>query len=363
MKPMNWKRHQAEYIRSPRFANYGMFAEKRPVKVDCSLGINPGGFPLKSETLTLPVTDCFKYPHKTDNLKDYICSRWSGVNPEEIVLGTGSEGILNNLGRILGGGNVKLLGVVPQFIPALMEFAACGVTIETLPLTQDAFDVDVGQIIQALTPETTVVYLDNPHNPTGSALPRAEVEKLAQACAEKGVLLIVDEAYGDFVPDEESALHLKGRNLICLRSFSKGCGMAGLRVGYGVIRDEELRRCYAELSLSYAVSDLSIAVTLTALEDLDIPAVRENVMLLKKKVMDFIKGYPDFSIAATYPSTPIFLLTWKKGGNLYDKLMEVGIQTEAGHFFCLEDNSVRLRTPQLSQIDEFCRLWEKAFGR
>lgn len=357
----NWKKTQPEYVREPRFGNYGMFVETRPVKVDCSLGVNPQGNLFGSETLELPVSELFMYPRGMEALKKHIRSRWPVVGDEEIVWDTGSEGVISRLARVMGK-SAEIQGLLPQFLPGLAEFSSVGAAVSTMKLRPDRFEVSLEDLIARLSDRTTLLYLDNPHNPTGSVLSLGEIDTLAEACARHGILLLADEAYGDFLPEEESALNLKRDNIVCVRSFSKGCGMAGLRIGYAVIRDPELRRSYYSLGTAYPVSEASAAIASRFLPLLRLNAMRREVRKLKQQLLDFLGRYDAFSIAKTHPATPILLLTWKEGGNLYEKLMDGGIQTEAGHFFKLGDESVRLRTPRHDQFEEFCDCWRSLFG-
>ncbi len=367
MKNAIWKNTLAPYIKTPAFISYGAFEEKRPVRVDCSLGINPLPQLHGGALLSLDAAEYGGYPkggaHGNKALAEYLGKRWAKVDPATICFGAGSQGTISSLSRILGGANSTILGIIPQFIPALLEFATAGAHLETISLEGASYKIYVDNLIQALKPSTTVVYLDNPHNPTGQVVPLAEIARLAEACLANGSLLIVDEAYGDFLDDSASALNLTHENIICMRSFSKGCGLAGLRVGYIVIRDEELRGYYKELGLHFSASAAAANIAAELLPKLDLKAMRSKVAKLKQEVLAFIGKYPEFSVAETSEATPIFLVTWAQEANLYDALMEVGIQTEPGMFFAMEgQRSVRLRAPMQEQLVEFCELWDKRFG-
>ena len=368
MKNAIWKKSLAPYIKNPAFASYGAFEEKRPVKVDCSLGINPLPNLYNDTVLTISASDYGCYPkggaHGNALLAEYLGKRWPKVQAQNICFGAGSQGTISSLSRILGASKTKVLGLLPQFIPALLEFATAGATIATVPLQAPDYNVSADLLIQNLQADTTVVYLDNPHNPTGQMLALSEIAKLADACLSNGSLLIVDEAYGDFVDDANSALNLEHENLICMRSFSKGCGLAGLRIGYIVIRSPELLHYYRELGLHFSASAASADMAARLVPSLDLVQMRSKVGVLKKQVLSFIGKYRNFSVAKTSATTPIFLLTWQQQENLYDALMEVGIQTEPCFFFAMQgNNSVRLRTPMQEQLPEFYKLWEQRFGK
>ncbi|MDR2825494.1 MAG: aminotransferase class I/II-fold pyridoxal phosphate-dependent enzyme [Deltaproteobacteria bacterium] len=380
MKELNWKKQQAGYIKKPLFVSYGAFEEKRPVLVDCSFGVNPleglysrnillqtGAAAAHSpDADIIPLAPYAMYPaggaHGNKKMAAFIASRWPAVKPEDLCFAGGSQGCISSLSRILGGSRNKIQGYIPTFIPGLLEFAAVGARVEITRLSAPDYAVSAGLLLGFLQDDTTALYLDNPNNPTGHVLPVAEIAVLAKACADRGVLLIVDEAYSDFIDDANSALNLEDRNIICLRSVSKGCGFAGLRVGYIVIRDPELRHFYYELGLHFSCSALSADVAATLLPELDLPSMRKELAALKKKTLDFIRSCAGFTVAETAASTPIMLVSSNKTASLYDALMEDGIQTEPGKFFDLGDEAVRLRVPAPSKFELFCKQWKKAFA-
>ena len=94
---------------------------------------------------------------------------------------------------------------------------------------------------QQLKQLSSFVYIDNPNNPTGQFLSNAELERIISKCEEMKVYAIIDEAYADFIPREESAVMLgpKYSHMISVRTFSKGFGLAGARAGY-IITNKEL---------------------------------------------------------------------------------------------------------------------------
>jgi histidinol-phosphate aminotransferase len=111
-----------------------------------------------------------------------------------------------------------------------------GLKLRKVPLAGD-HQVDLGALHDAVTPETRSVILSNPNNPTGTYLTFDEVCSFAEDLPE-GVLLILDEAYQEFVSDPayrgSHTLALEMPNVVVARTFSKAHGLAGLRVGYGL---------------------------------------------------------------------------------------------------------------------------------
>ncbi|MDR2946443.1 MAG: aminotransferase class I/II-fold pyridoxal phosphate-dependent enzyme [Candidatus Adiutrix sp.] len=367
MPNLNWTRHMAEYVRNPQFPNYGASADPRPVLVDCSLGVNPLKLYPDAEPVKMYASQYAEYPggHNVQALGEYVQSRFPTVNPEDLCFGAGSEGVLSSLGRTLGGSGVLVKAFKPTFLPALVEFASAGARVETLELDAP-FKIDIDRMIAALDSGTTLVYIDNPNNPTGQVLPLSELDRLAQACRERGILLLVDEAYADFVDDANSAFGLTYDNVICTRSFSKGCGLAGARVGYLLIRDRELLRHYQEVGALFTCSKAASDLAERVLPSLSLAHMRQGVKALKKAVLEFLSGYPQFTMGATSEDTSILFLVWEKeDGDLYDELMDAGIMTESGVYFALTGggrNCVRLRVPPQEQLEQFKELWQRKFG-
>jgi histidinol-phosphate aminotransferase len=111
-----------------------------------------------------------------------------------------------------------------------------GATPVRVPLTDHRYDVE--RILAAIGERTKIVYLCNPNNPTGTMIPRADVEAYFARVPEH-VLTVLDEAYFEYIaePDYPDGIeeHVKaGRDVLVLRTFSKIYGLAGLRVGYGI---------------------------------------------------------------------------------------------------------------------------------
>lgn len=156
-----------------------------------------------------------------------------GLDPALVVCGTGSDELLNLAAQGFAGAGDEVLFSRHSF--AVYDIAArrCGATPVEAPDT--AFTADVDALLAAVTPRTRVVFLANPNNPTGSWLPPAEVARL-HAGLPQDVLLVVDEAYGEYVAPEyqTAALELAARhgNVLVTRTFSKIYGLAAERIGW-----------------------------------------------------------------------------------------------------------------------------------
>ncbi|MQA13460.1 MAG: histidinol-phosphate transaminase [Pseudonocardiaceae bacterium] len=146
---------------------------------------------------------------------------------------------------------------------------------------------DLDAMLAAITPDTRLVFVCNPNNPTGTAVRRAELERFLDAVPD-GVLVALDEAYREFVSDSDVPdgveLALDRDNLAVLRTFSKAYGLAGLRVGYCVASEpvaEALRKVYVPFSVN-SVAQAAALASLDAADEMlarcgDIAVERDRV--------------------------------------------------------------------------------------
>ena len=147
-----------------------------------------------------------------------------------------------------------------------------------------------------------------------------------------------------------------------VRSFSKGWGLAGLRVGYGVVRDPQLREVLGWSTPPFEVSVLGTELACEALKDRDFPArSRAAVAFLKREVLKVLGGVPGLRTAATDPEVPLLLgVAEDPGEDLYETFLRRGIRTESGRAYPgLGARAVRLRVPREGDLARFRELWEE----
>ena len=132
-------------------------------------------------------------------------------------------------------------GGVTRFITSYRDRMGAEVTLKRIPTTAD-FKHDLDAMLDAVTPDTTLVIITNPNNPTGTIVPQADIERFVAAVPDH-VMVLIDEAYIHSVREpgygDSVALAQRYKNVVVSRTFSKIFGLAGLRVGYAVA-DAEL---------------------------------------------------------------------------------------------------------------------------
>ena len=195
------------------------------------------------------------------------------LQPDQVVLADGSTALLDLLGRILLAPGLNAITSERSFIVYPIATRSAGGKLITVPMKNDGFDLDA--IAAAINPDTRLIFIANPNNPTGTLLEAAAVDRFLDRVPEH-VLVVLDEAYCDFASDFARARGLdyshsldyvrQKRNVIVLRTFSKCHGLAGLRLGYG-FGCPELLQYIACVRTAFSVSALAEAAGLAALED------------------------------------------------------------------------------------------------
>ena len=224
-----------------------------------------------------------------------------GLKPNEIMLSNGTdEGIKLILETYMDRGDEMILPM-PSF--AMFKFYAqrIGIVINEILYNEDlTFPTD--RVLKAITPNTRLVVLVNPNNPTATEIPQNEVETIVQAS--QHALVLIDEAYYDFANDNSLNLLQKYDNIILLRTFSKSIGLAGLRIGMAISRPSTIQ-VLKKSSSPYNVSALACHMAAAALEDREyalsyISKVKASRTMVSKQLTDW--GFK------VYPSSANFLL-------------------------------------------------------
>ncbi|MDH3668732.1 MAG: aminotransferase class I/II-fold pyridoxal phosphate-dependent enzyme [Paracoccaceae bacterium] len=156
-----------------------------------------------------------------------------GLDPALILCGAGSMELIQALGLAYLHRGVRALSTAHGYLYFRTVAQLAGATLDLAPETE--FTVDVDELLAAVRPETAMVFVANPGNPTGTRIPRDEIVRLREALPDS-VMLVIDEAYGEFAdaPGEQVFDLVARGDTVVLRTFSKVYGLAGMRVGWGV---------------------------------------------------------------------------------------------------------------------------------
>ncbi len=205
---------------------------------------NPiGPSPKALEAIRAVLGELHRYPDGSSwTLRHKIAAKHK-VSPEQIFMGSGSCEILNLLVYLFLRPGMNAVIAEHSFVIYQLAIAASGGAAKVVPLREDyVFDLDA--MAAAIDERTALVFLGNPNNPTGRIYRKAEWRRFLERVPER-VVIVADEAYFEFVRDPDYPDSLQDHNgrrlLVTLRTFSKIFGLAGLRVGYAVAREDIVR--------------------------------------------------------------------------------------------------------------------------
>ncbi|WP_166143253.1 histidinol-phosphate transaminase [Methylosinus sp. RM1] len=233
---------------------------------------NPLGIsPLAMAALAEEICDCGKYPDPAANsLRRALAARLD-VPKDRIIIGNGSENILELLCQAFLSPGDRVVTQTPRFglheiFPMMM-----GAYVDKVRPRHD-FSFDASAWERALSSPTKMIMLCNPSNPLGAALTKDEFRFVMNSAA-RDVFLVIDEAYFEFAkgslsfPDALEELRAQSRAWMVLRTFSKAYGLAGLRVGYGVASHSSVVDALDRVRTPYNVNHLAQRAAIAALED------------------------------------------------------------------------------------------------
>lgn len=319
--------------------------------IDCSLGTNPF---LEEKMIQRYVTECKyeinKYPSlQYQLLKEELLKFWNkyidrNVNTENIAFGAGTMGILRNISEFMVQEGTKVLGCAPQFPRTISEIELKKGVYEYYSLEKrNNYKFIATDFMKKISDKYSLISIENPNNPTGQIIDINDIEKIVQKAKENDIMVIVDEAYGDYMPLDNSAIKLVGKydNIMVLRSASKFYGLPNHRIGY-MFANKELVKIYNEISIPFPFSDLSASVFIKILKNWkEFEHTKSKVIEINKKIYQAIK---EENYICTNLETPIFTIKTDKYSDLTKKLMEEGVIAEnCSYFINLDSTYARIR--------------------
>jgi len=226
-----------------------------------------------------------------------IAAEWD-LERTQVWLGPGGDGVLDYLGRALLSPEDRVLVPDPGFAYYPMSARYHGAAVDQYRLERaDDFAQTADDVLAAYDGHR-IIYVTSPHNPTGSEMSREDVETLATETNSE-TLVLVDEAYGEFTERPSVRPLLDERDDVAiLRTFSKAHGLAGLRVGYGLVPGE-WADAYDRVNTPFAVNTLACHAALAALSD-------EDHLTATVETAQWSREYMREHLAAE---------TWESGGN------------------------------------------------
>lgn len=325
------------------------------------------------------------YPHD-ETLKEELANWYrrngigeSWLTADNFILGNGSYDILCNMNLLCLTNGRKVLGHAPQFTAYIDHVACSGSGYGAYPLPKEqnyAFDPE--GYLAAMDDSFQLFIIENPNNPTGQVIPLAAIRRIARKALEMEKILIVDEAYGEYIPFGASAINLVKEfpNILVTRSFSKGWGMAGMRLGYGVASVEtdlleQLQKLVLPFNSNAVARTLAESALKNKLQNPEDPfgiwpVIRSKQRLLEKIEECAVKYSRGLKAAHTHFSTPILMLYYDgrdRDIHLARHLLKHGILTVSCETYMgVGKEAVRIMLPESGKIPLLLKLMEEAIA-
>ena len=272
------------------------------------------------------------YPDPLQYRARAALSEYSGAPLESIIVGAGADELIDLIFRLF----ISPGDIIVDFEPTFGMYSFCaeiaGANVFYISRDSD-FNIDLDFVKRNIPKEAKLLFLTSPNNPTGNTITEDQVKFLLDL----GLIVVIDEAYYEF-SGNNSMTHLIEHydNLIILRTMSKWAGLAGLRVGYGLM-NPKIVDYIMQIKPPYSVSNAAEEALLASLEDKAYLLTNVNKIIRERNnLFDKLKNMP---YVTPYPSNANFILIEfdkNKPMNVYEQLCMKGI-------FVRRYNSDRLR--------------------
>jgi histidinol-phosphate aminotransferase len=286
---------------------------------------NPlGPSPKALAAIQAQLASLHRYPDSHAYYLKEDLSRHLGLSPSQLILGNGSDEVLDLLVRALVPPGGEVISTTHTFLMYGLLTQAVGGVFRTVPLKNMA--VDLAAVAQAVTDNTRLILLNSPNNPTGTVFTRKAWEDFL-ATLPPTVTVVLDEAYIDFVDDPEIPDSLdylsEERPLVGLRTFSKAYGLAGLRVGYG-FGPSELMDYLNRLRLPFNINRLAQVGARAALTDTEFLERTRELVHQGRAFLE--EGLQRLGLTFV-PSQANFILIYlgREGREVYEAMLKQGV--------------------------------------
>ena len=275
-----------------------------------------------------------------------------GVTPANLILGNGSNEVLEVLGHALLAPGAET--VVSQYCFAVYPIvtALFGARLVEVPAKKFGHDLDA--MLAAITPQTRIVFVANPNNPTGTRVSAEDLTRFI-AAVPPGVVIALDEAYIEFMEEPLDLLpeirNGTRPNLVLLRTFSKIHGLAGVRLGYGIGHPDLIAEL-EKIRQPFNANAIAQAGALAALEDtahadktrrVNSRGLRFYMRMFRKLGLEFVRSYANFILVRVGEGQRVFtemqklgVIVRPMGGYQLPEWVRISIGTTKQNQRCIE---------------------------
>ena len=302
-------------------------------------------------------TDYNRYPDPHQKQLKKRISEIKKIKEELIFLGNGSDEAIDLLFRAFcEPGRDEVLIPQPTYGMYAVSASINDVKVNSVNLTND-FDLDLDATLSAVTPQTKIIFLCSPNNPSGNLLSK---EKVIEVIKNFNGLVVVDEAYIDFTNNQSlTELLDQYKNLVVLQTLSKAWGLAGLRLGI-CFASVEIISLLDKIKPPYNISSVTQSLALERLQLEEIKNQQVKEIIAQRKIMEAQLSESNV-VEQVFPSDSNFLLVRVKNARtIYNNLLNKGIvlRDRSNVILCNDCLRITIGTPKENQLllDELKRL-------
>ena len=321
---------------------------------------NPlGTSPLALEAMENALNEVMRYPDGNGfELKNSLSKKYA-VNSDQIVLGNGSNDVLELAARVFLNPGTSAVFSQHAFAVYPLVTQATGATGIVVPAKNYGHDIDA--MLDAITPDTRIVFIANPNNPTGTFVPAPDVLRFLEHIP-PDVLVILDEAYNEYLPDTSRVDTIKWLdtfpNLLITRTFSKIYGMAGVRIGFGLAH-AQLSGLMNRIRQPFNVNSIGLAGALAAINDSEF--VKRSYALNQAGMLQITTGLRQLGLTyiPSYGNFLSFKVENSKTAAVYQYLLQRGIIVRPIGIYEMPE-FLRVTVGLASENNKFLQLLESA---
>jgi len=246
-----------------------------------------GPSPKAKKAIRAAVNGLSIYPERTDKFLRHALSKFYGgiMSPDQFITDNSGVALLEMIERAFLDVGHEIIICNPAFKPYHMFAKKLGATVVDVPLKGKYYKLDIPGILAAVNKNTRLLFLCSPNNPTGTHIPKRQLDELLPQIPEH-VVIVLDEVYYQYADADDYTTAIPyvdaGLNVIGVNSFSKAYGLAGMRVGYGYTT-EKIARYLSQVQRPFHINTLAMDGAKAALTDTDFIKETVDLVLAEKE--------------------------------------------------------------------------------
>jgi histidinol-phosphate aminotransferase len=319
---------------------------------------NPlGPSPMAVQAIVDRVGSLNRYPDGSGFYLKSKLTRKYGLPADQIMLGNGSNELIELIIRTFLASGENVIQPFPTFLVYEKMVKGAGGVLSSVPLKD--FRIDLKGMADAIVSKTKTIFINNPNNPTGTALPKSELVRFLNEIP-KDIIVVLDEAYIEFATDEAVASGIEFLDahplLVVLRTFSKLYGLAGLRIGYG-FGPKKIVDYINRIRQPFNANALAQAAATAALDDTEFVS---RTLKIVREGLEYLYGCLNQMGLEYIPSqTNFFLIKVPGGGNeTYERMLKEGVIVRSMESFGLPDY-IRINAGLQEENERFIKTLKK----